>query len=74
MASTFFGLNIARSGMSAYSAWLNTTGHNICKDAGVFQADSKSGSDWGDFLWYKVWHGWFRYRGSEYHKPERYLL
>ncbi len=29
MASTFFGLNIARSGMSAYSAWLNTTGHNI---------------------------------------------
>ena len=29
MASTFFGLNIARSGMSTYNAWLNTTGHNI---------------------------------------------
>lgn len=29
MASTFFGLNIARSGMSTYGAWLNTTGHNI---------------------------------------------
>lgn len=29
MASTFFGLNIARSGMSTYSAWLNTTAHNI---------------------------------------------
>ncbi len=29
MASTFFGLNIARSGMSTYYAGLNTTGHNI---------------------------------------------
>lgn len=29
MPSTFFGLNIASSGMSTYNAWLNTTGHNI---------------------------------------------
>lgn len=29
MASTFYGLNIARSGMSTYYAGLNTTGHNI---------------------------------------------
>lgn len=29
MPSSFFGLNIARSGMSAYNAWLNTTAHNI---------------------------------------------
>lgn len=29
MPSTFFGLNIARSGMSTYNAWLNTTAHNI---------------------------------------------
>lgn len=29
MASSFFGLNIARSGMSTYNAWLNTTAHNI---------------------------------------------
>lgn len=29
MASSFFGLNIARSGMSAYNAKLNTTAHNI---------------------------------------------
>ena len=29
MASSFFGLNIASSGMSAYRAYLNTTAHNI---------------------------------------------
>lgn len=29
MPSTFFGLNIARSGMSTYNVWLNTTAHNI---------------------------------------------
>lgn len=29
MASTFFGLHIAASGMSTYNAWLNTTGHNV---------------------------------------------
>lgn len=29
MPSSFFGLNIARSGMSTYNAWLNTTAHNI---------------------------------------------
>ena len=29
MPSTFFGLNIARSGMSTYNAVLNTTAHNI---------------------------------------------
>lgn len=29
MASTFFGLNIAVSGMNAYNALLNTTAHNI---------------------------------------------
>lgn len=29
MASTFFGLNIARSGMNTYNAQLNTTAHNI---------------------------------------------
>lgn len=29
MASTFFGLHIASSGMSTYNAWLNTTAHNI---------------------------------------------
>lgn len=29
MPSTFFGLNIASSGMSTYHAWLNTTGHNV---------------------------------------------
>lgn len=29
MPSSFFGLNIAASGMSTYSAGLNTTGHNI---------------------------------------------
>lgn len=29
MASTFFGLNIAKSGMTTYSAQLNTTAHNI---------------------------------------------
>jgi len=29
MPSTFFGLNIASSGMSTYNAWLNTTGHNV---------------------------------------------
>lgn len=29
MPSTFFGVNIAKSGMSTYNAWLNTTGHNI---------------------------------------------
>lgn len=29
MPSTFFGLNIARSGMTTYNAVLNTTGHNI---------------------------------------------
>ena len=29
MPSSFFGLNIAKSGMSAYNAWLNTTAHNI---------------------------------------------
>ncbi|MBO5483698.1 MAG: flagellar hook-associated protein FlgK [Lachnospiraceae bacterium] len=29
MPSTFFGLNIAASGMSTYYAGLNTTGHNI---------------------------------------------
>ncbi|MCI5587469.1 MAG: flagellar hook-associated protein FlgK [Lachnospiraceae bacterium] len=29
MPSTFFGLNIATSGMSAYNAVLNTTAHNI---------------------------------------------
>ena len=29
MASTFFGLNIAVSGMNTYNAVLNTTAHNI---------------------------------------------
>lgn len=29
MASTFYGLNIAYSGLNAYQAALNTTGHNI---------------------------------------------
>ncbi|MDE6567914.1 MAG: flagellar hook-associated protein FlgK, partial [Lachnospiraceae bacterium] len=29
MPSTFFGLNIAASGMATYNAGLNTTGHNI---------------------------------------------
>lgn len=29
MASTFFGLNIAKSGISTYNAVLNTTAHNI---------------------------------------------
>ena len=29
MPSSFFGINIARSGMSTYNAWLNTTGHNV---------------------------------------------
>ncbi len=29
MPSTFFGLNIARSGMSTYQAHLNTTAHNV---------------------------------------------
>ena len=29
MASTFFGLNIAVTGMSAYQASLNTTAHNL---------------------------------------------
>lgn len=29
MPSSFFGLNIARSGMSTYNAWLSTTAHNI---------------------------------------------
>ena len=29
MPSTFFGLNIAVSGMSTYNAGLTTTGHNI---------------------------------------------
>lgn len=29
MPSTFFGLNIASTGMSTYHAWLNTTGHNV---------------------------------------------
>lgn len=29
MPSTFFGLNIARTGMSTYNVWLNTTAHNI---------------------------------------------
>lgn len=29
MPSSFFGLNIAKSGMSAYNAWLNTTAHNV---------------------------------------------
>lgn len=29
MPGTFFGLNIARSGMLTYNTWLNTTGHNI---------------------------------------------
>lgn len=29
MPSTFFGLNIASSGMATYNAGLNTTGHNI---------------------------------------------
>ena len=29
MPSTFFGLNIARSGMSTYNAVLNTTAHNM---------------------------------------------
>lgn len=29
MPSTFFGLNIVRTGMSTYNVWLNTTAHNI---------------------------------------------
>ena len=29
MASTFYGLTIAYSGLNAYQAALNTTGHNI---------------------------------------------
>ena len=29
MPSTFFGLNIATSGMNTYNAGLNTTAHNI---------------------------------------------
>lgn len=29
MPSTFYGLNIAVSGMNTYNAWLNTTAHNI---------------------------------------------
>lgn len=29
MPSTFFGLNIATSGMNAYNMGLNTTAHNI---------------------------------------------
>ncbi len=29
MPSTFFGLNIAKTGMATYNAWLSTTGHNI---------------------------------------------
>ena len=29
MPGTFFGMNIARSGMLTYNTWLNTTGHNI---------------------------------------------
>jgi len=29
MPSSFFGLNIAKSGMAAYNAWLNTTAHNV---------------------------------------------
>lgn len=29
MPSSFFGLDIASSGMSTYNAWLNTTAHNI---------------------------------------------
>lgn len=29
MPSSFLGLNIARSGMSTYNTWLNTTAHNV---------------------------------------------
>ena len=29
MASTFFGLNISKTGLSAYQASINTTAHNI---------------------------------------------
>lgn len=29
MPSSFFGLNIAKSGMNTYNAWLNTTAHNV---------------------------------------------